>query len=189
MPSHLGTYFRRTRLAKGLKLGPLARQVGYRNVSKGCRRITAFEDTGKITPELLAKLAAVLEIEDAVIEELRDADRRAYQEWLSEPVKPYTVVRLMAAVYSRVDLPEDVQSQHEAEEFAAGLARKHRLRVCLVWSRRTSIYFAADGSLEGITEAAPAPVMKIGGKKCLLKIDEGGIGLERVGNEQQGRHP
>jgi hypothetical protein len=93
----------------------------------------------------------------------------------------------MAAVYSRVDL-EDVQSQHEAEEFAAGLARKHRLRVCLVWSRRTSIYFAADGSLEGVTEAAPAPTMKIGGKECLLKIDEGGIGLRPV-EKKLGHHP
>ena len=56
MPAHLGNYFRKVRLAKGLSLGQLARQVGYRNISKGCRRIQNFETSGQITPHVLTKL-------------------------------------------------------------------------------------------------------------------------------------
>ncbi|KKK98611.1 hypothetical protein LCGC14_2641000, partial [marine sediment metagenome] len=98
---------------------------------------------------------------------------------------PYVVLRLIAAVYSHVDLPEGISSQIEAEEFAAGLAKEHRLRTCLVWSRRLSIYFKADGRLDGVMEAAPAQVMKIGGKECLLKIDARKIGVVPVHDKEQ----
>ena len=169
MTSHLGNHFRKTRLTRGLTRGQLARHV-YQNISKGARRISNFEKTGRAKGDLLTKLASVLEIDNKVIEELLDADRRAYQEFLSEPIKPHIVVRLLAVVYLRVDLPADIDSLDEAEEYTVRFARRHRLRVCLVWTRRTSIYFATDGSFEQVMEAAPAPVMKIGGKECLLEI-------------------
>lgn len=70
MKSHLGDYFRKVRLANGRSLGQLARKVGYRNVNKGCRRITTFETTGTIHPDLLTKVAAILEIDNEVIEQL-----------------------------------------------------------------------------------------------------------------------
>jgi len=53
MGSALGSYFRKVRLEKGLRIVELARQ-SYRNVTKGCRRIGTFEKTGRITPDLLA---------------------------------------------------------------------------------------------------------------------------------------
>ena len=187
MKSHLGSHFRETRIAKGLSLGQLARRVGYKNINKGCRRIATFERTGQVTAELLRKMTFTLGIGSEVIEELLDEDQREYRRWLSEPVKPYVVIRLLAAFYSWVELPEAVESLEEAERFAAGLAKKHRLRTCLVWSRRISIYFTADGSVEGIMEASPGPVMKIGGRKCLLGMDEGRIVLRQV-EKEPGRH-
>ena len=187
MSSRLGDYFRKVRLAKGMTLGRLARLVGYRNVNKGCRRIDTFEKTGRATPELFSKMTSILGVDDRLIEQLLDEDRREYQRWLSEPVKPYVVIRLLAAFYSWVDLPERIESLKEAERFAAGLALKHHLRTCLVWSRRISIYFKADGTVEGIIEASPGPVMKIGGRRCLLGIERGRIVLQQVEREP-GRH-
>ena len=70
MESHLGFHFRETRLAKGMTLGQIARQVGYRNISKGCRRIDAFEKTGRVRNDLLTNIATVLEINDTAIREL-----------------------------------------------------------------------------------------------------------------------
>ena len=133
-------------------------------------------------------MTSILGIEQEVIEQLLGENRREYQRWLSEPVKPYVVIRLLAAFYSRVELPESVESFEEAERFAAGLARKHRLRTCLVWSRRISVYFRADGTVEGIIEASSGPVMKIGGRRCLLGMDKGKIVLRPV-EEGPARHP
>jgi len=189
MGSALGEYFQKVRREKGLRIAEVSRLVGYKNRGKGCRRIDSFEATGQIMPDLLTKLAACLEIENKVIADCLDQDRRAYQEWLSEPVKRYVILRLMAAVYSRVDLPENVQSQQQAEDFASGLAKEHRLRTCLVWSRRLSIYFKKDGSLEGIMEAASAPTMTIGGRECFLNIDDGTIGVVPVGENKQEHQP
>jgi transcriptional regulator with XRE-family HTH domain len=80
MASHLANYFQRTRNAQRISLAELARQAGYRNTSKGCRRIMAFENTGRMVPDLLVKLAAALGIEGQVVDGLIDADRQAWEE-------------------------------------------------------------------------------------------------------------
>jgi hypothetical protein len=43
---HLAEHFKRRRQEMGLSMAQLARTVGYRNVSKGVRRIAAFEEAG-----------------------------------------------------------------------------------------------------------------------------------------------
>ena len=65
--SHLGNFFRGRRIEKGLAFGQLARLLGYKNVSGGCNRIQAFERGGKVRPDLLGKLAEVLEVSDRIL--------------------------------------------------------------------------------------------------------------------------
>ena len=45
MTSRLAWYFQAKRIAQGLSTETLARQVGYRNVRKGVRRILRFSST------------------------------------------------------------------------------------------------------------------------------------------------
>ena len=72
--SHLGSFFRERRIEKGLAFGQLARLLGYKNVSGGCNRIQAFERGGKVRPDLLGKLAEVLEVSPDQIRQLAAED-------------------------------------------------------------------------------------------------------------------
>jgi hypothetical protein len=116
---------------------------------------------------------------------LSQKDLEDWLTWANEPIKPYLVVRLMAAVYSQLELPDEVVSVEEAERYASGFAKQHRLRVCLVLSRRVSVYFDADGSFEFASEAVPGgdpnqPYTRIGGRQCLMSPTERGIALQEI---------
>ena len=66
------------------------------------------------------------------------------------------------------ELPDEVRSVEEAERYASEFARERQMRVCLVLSRRVSVWFDEQGSFQFATEAVPGgepnePYMKIGG--------------------------
>jgi transcriptional regulator with XRE-family HTH domain len=122
MINNLGNFFHDQRVSQGLSLGELARQVGYRNVSKGSNKICRFEREGLVTEDLLAALADALGIDLQTVERLIEQDRQehlqAWEEWVSEPVPMQLIVRYMAAVYGRVKLPEEITTPEQAEVFA-----------------------------------------------------------------------
>ncbi len=127
MSTHLSRYFQQQRLDRGLKPGQLARLAGCLNVPKNGSRIRTFELSGHITHELFEKIATVLEIDAATIQRLVEQDRReffqAWLQWVNEPIKPYLVIRLMAAIYSSRALPAEISTQEEAEKWASAVAR------------------------------------------------------------------
>jgi len=147
--------------------------------------------TGDISKELFDKLTAVLEIDAATIEQLVEQDRREFFEswlkWANVPIQPYLVVRLMAAVYSRLAVPPGITTMDEAEAWASEVAAERKMKACLVWSRRISVWFAEDGAVYSRTEAVPgkpnAPWMKIGGKKFLFSD-----GLRSVNVVEERKH-
>jgi hypothetical protein len=183
MSTYLSRYFEQARLARKLKPSELARLAGCQNILKNGNRIRHFELTGDISLELFDKLAAVLEIDAAIIERLVEQDRREFFEkwlaWVNEPIQPYLVERLIAAVYRRVPVPSEIKTMDEAEAWAAAVALERRRKCCLVWSRKVSCWFSENGTLYARTEPAPgepnAPWMKLGGKKFLF-----GEGLRTV---------
>lgn len=179
MSTRLSRFFEQQRIGKGLKPGQVADLIGYTNISKGGSRICSFEQTGSVSKELFEKLAAFFLIETEAIEKLVEDDRRDFFRkwlaWANEPIQPHLVVRLIAAVYSRRELSPDIGTIEEAEVWAAAVARESRLKCCLVWSRRLSIWFDETGRIVGRTEAAPGevnvPWMRIGGKPFVLGDD------------------
>lgn len=175
--SHLGEFFRRRRAEKGLGLGDLARLLGYRNVTKGANRIRAFESGGKVHPDLLARLADVLGVGPDEIRRLVAEDHADWLAWADEPIRPYVVVRLMACVYQRVQLPDDAHDPEAAVAFAAEVARRRKMRAWLVLSRRASIYFDGDGNRRGRIEATPEmpcePFAVVGGDRVQFDFDGG----------------
>ena len=174
--NNLGAFLRAERLRRGLSLSELARMVGYRNINKGVRRIMALEQTGSGKADLLVNVAAALNLDWTVVERLVDEDRqerlREWEQWVNEPVPIHLVVRLMAAVYARKVLPEDILTPEQAEKWACEFAREHRWRVCLVVSRRRSVWIDAEG-VYATTEARPdqsnMPIMEDGGRRFLLE--------------------
>jgi hypothetical protein len=131
----------------------MARMLDYRNVNKGSRCILRLEREGAISATLLLKLAEALAID----------------------LPP----RLMPAVYARRALPAEVTTHEQAEAWACEYARQQRLRVCLVLSRRHSVWIDALGVVESRTESTPGerntPWMKLQGnkRKFLFGMKEG----------------
>ncbi|MEI8196691.1 MAG: hypothetical protein WCI73_12405 [Phycisphaerae bacterium] len=155
--TRLGALFRKKRLEKGLRVSQLAK-IAW-NYRRGCVLIHELEKRGKIADHILRKLAAALCITEAeylpLLREDEQERLRKWQQWACQPIKSYYVARMMAAIYSDLPLPETVQTLEDAEKFVAHEAAKLRLRCCLVWNRKLSIYFAFDGTIEGYMEAAP----------------------------------
>ena len=136
----------------------------------------------------MLKLADALGIEQAKVEALVEEDRRAFFEewndWANEPIQPYPVIRMMAAMYCHHTLPPEVKSVEEAEAYAASFSRREKLRCCLVLSRKISVWFSHDGTIENVTEAVPGeanvPVMRIGNRDCVTKTVDHGLAISQI---------
>jgi hypothetical protein len=87
------------------------------------------------------------------------------------------VVRILACVYERVELPDEALSPEAAEAFAADVARDRKFKVCLVLSRRVSVWFDATGKESERREATPdlpcEPFTVIGGRRVQFDFDNG----------------
>jgi hypothetical protein len=175
--SQLGVSIRAERKKRGLTLGQLARLVGSRNVSKGARRLACLEQTGMATPDLLVNVAEALALDWTTVERLAEEDRqerlREWEAWVNEPVPMCLVVGLMTGVYARKGHPAEVTTPEKAEAWACDIARQLRCRMCLVVSRRWSVWMDADGQVEARTEARPGepnmPFMRVRGRRFLLE--------------------
>ena len=163
-----------------LSVGQLARLAGYRNLSKGSKRIHAFESSGFVRADLLDKLGDVLHVDAETVGALVRTDRRRFlrewAKWASVSIRPYIVIRLLPGWYTVVNVPEDRGDFASAKAFAAAKAREARRDVCLVWSRRVSVYFGPTGAVTRESEAVPGgehtPWMRVAGKTFLP-----GVGL------------
>jgi transcriptional regulator with XRE-family HTH domain len=157
--SNLGNLFHEQRIHRGLSLSQLARLVGYGNVSKGANTICRFEREGIFKDKFLADLADALGIDYPTVERLIEQDRqehlRAWEAWVNQPVPMQVVVRYLAAAYGKVKMPADITTHEQAEAFACEYARIHHLRVCLVLSRRQSVWIDNEGKIYARTEATP----------------------------------
>jgi transcriptional regulator with XRE-family HTH domain len=181
--SHLGSFFRNRRLEKGLSLGQVACLLGYKNRSRGANRIQSLESGGRVRPEFLGQLAEVLGVGPDEIRQRAYEDYKDWLAWASEPVTPHVVVRILPAIYQRVPLPDNALGPEAAEAFAAGVARERRMRVCLVRSRRVSVWYGAEGKetgrLEATLEWPGAPCTVIGGKRVQFDFG-GGVGPKPI---------
>lgn len=180
MNKHLRDYVRQQREFKGIRLGPLAEMVGYKNRSKGGQRISAFERYGHITNDFLIKLIRALELDEDKVSEAMAKDLAEWEEWANEPVPMRMIVRLMATVYCPHPLPQDVTTAEEAEAYARRFAKENNHRVCLALNRRESLWIGADGEIEGRTQARPGlpniPYVTLGGqRKFLFDVSGGAI--------------
>ncbi len=152
MVKHTGKYLKEERLKKNLNTAELAKMMGYKNVSKGMNRIVDLERENIIILEILEKIVNVLNLDreyvNSLIKRDRDEDRRKFEEWLSEPIEMYYVMRIIPAIYLSYDLPTNINSEEEAFKFVANIAKEKHKKCCLVLSRKEKIYIDEDGDIE-----------------------------------------
>jgi transcriptional regulator with XRE-family HTH domain len=171
--TYLGQYIKKKRLDAKMKVSKLAAMIGYRNLNKGCGKVRGLENGGYFqSEEFLSKVAAALNIDHETLAPLIQKDIDAYEAWEdANPIQPHVVLRYIAAVYGQCDIPEQTRlSLDESIRFASAKAVERKLRVCLVWSRRLSIYFDREGQEEGRSEEQPW--MVVNGKRFLLRSSE-----------------
>jgi hypothetical protein len=155
----------------------------YRNINKGANRILKFEQRGDVYQDLLSKLAQALNVAPEMIEEDRRNFFREWTAWANQPIRPYLVVRLLAAVYLREQLPDGTTSPEQAEAFASARVRHWNRCCCLVLSRRYSIWIDEAGEVYERTEAVPGapnvPSMRLSGsrREFILRSISGGLAL------------
>ncbi|MGD0900756.1 MAG: hypothetical protein ABR915_23230, partial [Thermoguttaceae bacterium] len=114
MATNLSTYFRQRRLQLGLRHGDLARLMGYKSVIGAANKIVIFEERGDILADLFEKLAAVLGIDEATVQQLVEEDRREFirrwNEWANEPIEPHLVFRAIPGVFFEQEMPPSLTS-------------------------------------------------------------------------------
>lgn len=152
MTTHLARYFQKRRLEMGLSVAQLARKVGYANVSKGHRKIDAFERTGECHPILFGKLMEVLQIDER---SRMQATYEDYKDWLAAPANPPAPYMLRSPIRGCLGVPEELETVEDIERYAADYARRGGWNVCLVLNNRIRMVFSPDGSLKEIVEAVP----------------------------------
>jgi hypothetical protein len=189
MKSHLAEYFSTVRRNKGIGLAQLAKMIGYKNVSKGSRRIDQFERWSVIHEDLLRKLAAALDIDNQTVARLIEQDRQRYvrewNEWVNTPIRPTIVLGHIGGIGWTEPLPEGI-TREAAEEYTATVAKEKNKPILLVMSRRLSIQFDRNGNRTSVNETKPGevnvPYLVFGRRKAIFNF---GTGKMQVLNEPQ----
>lgn len=192
--SPLGQFLLEARLAMGLaRPGQLARlmrpDAAPDKIARLGTRIRDFELKGwgdrqllneivaalGVTPELLAPVIAG----EKLFRQQEEEERiRLWTAWADEPVRPYLVVRYMAAMYGHKEVPTELSLRDEMEAWASSIAKKTHYKTCLVLNNRISIYFNEDGSFSQVMVATPHdkrpnhPYVQIGNKRVLFGVGE-----------------
>ena len=153
MSRRVGEYFKQRRLEKGLSIVQLAEAVGLTSSNKDARRIGAFEQSGRTTPDLFARLMVALDVDQATLKRLAYED---YKEWLSSlntPLCPYLVLRALNG--GPIRIPDYVQSVSGMELYAILLAATFQGDVGLIVTPRIKIWFTSEGEIREIIEEVP----------------------------------
>ena len=150
MSTHLSRYCQKRRVELDMKISDLARKF-YKNVSKGIRRITNFEKTGEIHPDLLGKISSSLNIDEITLNELREKDqeeaRKAHEEWLNTPITP-CMLRCLKYACESIPIPDYIENLKQAKNYTSAYAKKHHERVALVWTRKIKVCYGVNGEIE-----------------------------------------
>lgn len=90
-----------------------------------------------------------------------------WNDWVNQPIKPYLVVRMKWGFYVKQDLPAEVETSDDIRSYASSVAKRLNKKLCLVMSRRISMWYEEDGTCEKFTEAQPGtpnvPTMRVSG--------------------------
>ncbi|MCK6439696.1 MAG: hypothetical protein L6Q71_05780 [Planctomycetes bacterium] len=175
MPSLLGRYVLAAREKLGLSRPETVKLAGWKNINKGMRNLQQLEEDGACHPDHLLRFAAALNLDHGLLRDCIERDQRAakeaFEKWVSEPQEPFIIVRYMAAIYVRKEIPPEVlRVESDLCQYASAYAQSTHFYVCLMLSRETCIWFDNKGVEYHRSVATPempdiGPNVRIGGKK------------------------
>jgi hypothetical protein len=159
----------------GLNFGQLAELSGYRNRSKWAIKICNFETEGVGDDEMVSKVIQALEIDHQEVQEAIQKDYAIWEQWADELVPMQMLLRYSGVIIVIHHMPPEITSREAAIEYAQNYAKENAVRVCLVLSRRESVWIAADGNMH-ISLTTPGvpniPFASVGGKQFLFNSSQ-----------------
>jgi hypothetical protein len=152
----------------------LVRRMGYRNPSRGARRLGDWLE-GRAQPvgDQPGRLARALGIELEAVQAMLDHDARALLDAArrrrGRDPRCYLTIRFFAGFYGTRRLPEGLTAE-QALALARREARCKGLRCCLDTPDNRQYWLDREGGLERVTEAS-APSMSVGGRRFVVLVE------------------
>jgi len=140
----LGKLVKQRRQELGLSQKELAELLGYKKIVKGIRRIEQME-RGRAAKVVASKMMAVLGISEGERVACYEEDYRQMQaHFRANPIVPHLIVRLMAAVYCRREVPDGL-SEEELLDYVIEFSAESGFRCCLMCSHWLRFWVDPDG--------------------------------------------
>lgn len=112
---------------------------------------------------------------EELLEEERQERLRRWERWVRQPAPMQIIFRIKLTVFLSKLLPPEITTQEEAEAYACEYARQNGVRLCLVLSRRQSIWINADGLVEARFESTPdcpdLPLLRLVGNVSTFLVE------------------
>lgn len=158
-----GIFLKERRAVLKLTQAQLAAMVGYSNITKGIRRISAIEN-GDTGTDLTEKLMNCLGVSPAERQRCLDHEDNFRRQLIAKlpDFKPVLTWRAMACIYVPVEIPEDITRPQEMLAYAAELARSRHGNCCLeldydlkYWISKNGDISKADRRIKKLPRAKP----------------------------------
>ena len=154
--------------------------MATRDHNKGARLILQFEREGIASHDILQKLITALQIDHEDMIKAIEKDQAEWEEWVCEPVPMQMILTPIPAVNILHPMPPEIETREEAETYARDCAKEKGFRVCLVLSRRESVWIDGNGEITCRTIAKPGvpniPYTTVGGqRRFVFRVGEHGL--------------
>ena len=171
METQLSTLIRNHLRRNGLSRSDFVKKLGYANVAKGHRRLTAWlKGVASPSTDQKQRLATALAVPIETIGNAVDTDHRICLERRAarraQDPHYYLIIRLMAAVYSEIKLPRGID-QKAALLLARAKAKNIKRYCCLNTPDSTNYWLDNQGQVYKIDQDRP-PKMSVGGRSLRL---------------------
>lgn len=174
MNDHLRKLVHGYRVYKHLNFRELAELCGYKNSNKWATKICNFEREGHGPDDMIRRLIEALQVPVNDVKKANQKDLDNYQSWLDEPVPIELLIKPLPGVYVRDSIPDEIDSDEKAVDFAASRALLFQSESCLILSRKKSIWFNRDGTFkfeEENQDGVFQPFMSVGHKQFVLQLE------------------
>ncbi len=156
-----GHFLQERRKAMNLTYKQVAEKIGYKNISKGIRKIEALED-GFFHPVMATKVMECLGVTDQEWQQCLDEEERYLHEAIAKlpPFKPVLILRAFAACYLNIHLPADLTDHESMIAYAADYAKQRGCKCCLVLDYDLKYWITEKGEV-------PPPDRSIAEPPCM----------------------
>jgi len=153
MFKRLGRFVREERNKHGLNYAEVSKKMCYKNLNKGMRRVIDLEREGIVHPEVLEKIIDALNLDRDQINTLINKDRQdqeeEFEKYLSEPIRPYYILRIIPTIYQSYDIPINFPTEEQIINYVAGIAKEKQKQALLCLSRRDNVSINEKGEVTG----------------------------------------